>query len=215
MSGEDAELSPPVAAPGTDEDRRLMAAVAARDAAALKALYDRHSPIVFGICLRILRDRDEAEQTLVDVFAELWNDAPRFDASRGSLKNYLALLARSRSIDLARKRKSAARVGTGLGGTPSPDGVKTPNDLATEHTGDLIALDTERRDIVGAALASLPPEQRDVIALAFFDGLSHQEVADKLERPLGTVKGQIRTGLSRLRDRLSRYWEGGSRDAVQ
>ena len=190
-----------------------MQAVATRDSAAFRTLYDRYSPLVFGICLRVIRDRQEAEQLLIDVFAELWEHAPRFDASRGSIRTYLSLLARSRSIDHLRRQASSRRAEA-----LQPNAQLHPavaGEVSSTRPSDGPSLSAERRDVVGIALAALPADQRAAIQLAFFDGLSHQQVAEKLDRPLGTVKAQIRSGMTKLRERLRQYWEGGSRHEMQ
>ena len=170
-----------------DDDFLLMRRVSERDEAALRALYQRHSGMVFGMCLRILRDRGEAEQVLIDVFAEVWQQASRFDSTRGSTAGYLALLARSRSIDNARSRKSANRTQAlrpqdrdlGDAGRSLREVVQ-PIDSTLAH---------ERDKMIVAALDSLGEHQRVAVEMAFYQGLSHSEIAAKLDRPIGTVSG--------------------------
>lgn len=182
------------------DDYRLMEAIAARDPNALRALYDRHSPLVFALCLRVLRDRAAAEELLGDVFLEVWQRSARYDATRGNPVAYLVMLARSRAIDRKRARPKdqpaaldAEAFGLAGGDAPPSDSVVT----------------AERKAIIARALDELDPVQRQAIECAFYDGLSHSEIADKLDRPLGTVKTWIRQGLIRLRDVL-RTVNGGT-----
>jgi RNA polymerase sigma-70 factor (ECF subfamily) len=183
------------------DDVALMQRIAAGEQAALRTLYDRHSGVVFAICLRVLRDRNEAEQTLIDVFAEIWEQSGRFDSSRGTPVSYIALLARSRAIDRVRARKKDA--------TTSLD-VVGPTVAESDNLADPLnrAVADERKTIVAQALSSLDANQRQVVELAFYDGLSHSEIAAKLNKPLGTVKTHIRQGLIRMRDLLRTSWEG-------
>jgi RNA polymerase sigma-70 factor (ECF subfamily) len=184
-----------------NDDVALMLRIAAGEQAALRALYDRHNGVVFAICLRILRDRSEAEQTLIDVFAEVWEQSGRFDASRGTPVSYIALLARSRAIDRVRARKKDASTSLDAVGPTIAE-----SDNATDPVTRTLA--DERKALVARALSSLDANQREAVELAFYDGLSHSEIAAKLSKPLGTVKTHIRQGLIRMRDQLRSCWEG-------
>jgi RNA polymerase sigma-70 factor (ECF subfamily) len=173
-----------------------MQAVAARDAAALACLYDRHSTLVYSLCLRILHDRSDAEDLLTDVFWELWNRSDRYDPARGSPLTFLLLLARSRAIDRHRSNLKRRTVqtdwdGATSGNGPSPSASSGPLESATSN---------EMAEKVRAAVARLDPAQRQAVELSFFDDLSHTEIAEKLGKPLGTVKTYIRQGLIRLRE---------------
>lgn len=183
------------------DDYALMEAIASGDQAALAAFYDRHSPLVYSLCLRIVRDRSDSEDLLIDVFWELWARSARYDAGRGSPLTYLLTLARSRAIDRRRagmKRRTvqvddnwsgdAGRSDdSGLGKKPSP----TP--LAD-------AVSKEMSEKIRIAMSKLEPAQRQALELSFFDDLSHSEIAQRLGKPLGTVKTNIRQGLIRLRE---------------
>ena len=183
------------------DDVVLMQRIAARDGAALRLLYDRYGRVCLAICVRILRDRNEAEQLLIDVFAEVWERCDRYDASRGTPITYLITLSRSRAIDRVRSRKSAPSIS--LDAAP---GIGAASD---ESAGPLDqTLLGERRGIVREALRKLEANQREAVELAFYDGLSHSEIAEKLHKPLGTVKTHIRQGLIRLRDQLRSQWGG-------
>jgi len=176
------------------DDFDLMKAIAAGDREALSVLYDRHSPMVLAVCRRVLSDGGEAEDVLTDVFFEVWTRADRFDAARGSALTYLMTLARSRAID--RRRARAAR---------SP-GTSNQPELASEAApgpNPLQSIDlNEQRQIIRSALDQLDPVQRTAVECSFYEGLSHSEIAEKLQRPLGTVKTYIRQGLIRLRQSL-------------
>ena len=195
----DGEAALPGPTDPAPDDLTLMDRLAAGDRAALAVLVDRYGPVVFGVCRRVLGDADEADDVGVEVFAEVWRRAERFDASRGSPLTYLLTLARSRSID--RRRSQAARPPRSAGGVDAGAGP----DAATPATGPSPlqhAETAELADRVRAAMASLTPDQRAAIESAFFDGLTHTQVAARLNRPLGSVKTAIRQGLIRLRSAL-------------
>jgi RNA polymerase sigma-70 factor (ECF subfamily) len=186
-----------------DRDRALLAGIAARDASALEKLYLRHAPALFGLCLRILGDRGEAEEVLEDVFFELWERSDRFDPGRSTPLAYLTTLARSRAID--RLRRQIRRISV-LDIARSPAETREP---ATDGETPLEAAQGgERRRLVAALLEALDEEERRVLELSFFAGLSHSEIAARLEQPLGTVKTRIRRALVRLRDRLEERVRG-------
>ena len=179
------------------DDFALMSAIAAGDRGAISALYDRHAPLLLALCRRILRDQADAEDVLTDVFFEVWSRADRFDPSRGGPVTYLVTLARSRSID--RRRARAARGGAVTVSADAADAAALVS--ASPNPSQSTEADEQRR-IVRAALACLEPQQREAIECSFYEGLSHSEIAEKLGKPLGTVKTYIRQGLIRLRDRL-------------
>lgn len=182
------------------DDVVLMQRIAGRDPDALRALYDCYGRVPLAICFRILHDRDEAEQLLIDVFAEVWERSARFDASRGTPITYLITLARSRAIDRLRAKKKNPQVS--LDSTPIPLAASDPSQGPVEQS-----LLGERQVIVRQALGALEPHQRQAVELAFYDGLTHTEIAEQLKKPLGTVKTHIRQGLIQLRDSLRSQWE--------
>ena len=184
-------------------DAELMGRVRARDANALRALYDRHSSLVFGLGLRILKDQAEAEDLAQDVFLHLWRRADLFDAQRGAFLGWLVSLTRNRAIDRLRARrtketKTEAYEVERLADAPSK--ALDPNETA--YAGEL-------RNAVARALGVLPEAQRTALELAYFGGLSHSEIAEKLETPLGTVKARIRQGMLRMRDLLGDFAAAG------
>jgi RNA polymerase sigma-70 factor (ECF subfamily) len=171
-------------------DLDLIRRTAAGDRAAFAGLYDRYAARALGLVVRILRNRTEADDVLQEVFLQVWAQAARFDPARSALDVWLLLIARSRALDRLRKRVAA----------PAAELPDRP--AADDPAGGL-----ERAEQAGqlrSALDGLPPEQRESIRLAFFHGLTHEQIARQLNLPLGTVKTRIRLGMHRLRDRLAR-----------
>ena len=179
-----------------------MLAITQRDAQALRRLYDKYSPVVFALCIRILKDRADAEEVLEEVFFEIWERSDRYDAARGSPITYLMQLTRSRATDRWRNR---ARRNANL---PSIPCDSTPETASGTASPDQSAQISEMRAGVLAALAELDAEQRQALELAYYDGLSHSEIAQKLGQPLGTVKTRIRRSLIHLRDSLRTFYNG-------
>jgi RNA polymerase sigma-70 factor, ECF subfamily len=178
------------------DDFELMLLIEQQDADALAQIYDRYGGLVFTLGLRMLRDRGEAEELVSDVFLEIWRRCERYDPTRGAPLAYLVTLTRSRAID--RQRSAAFRSKTNLSGADSLDSAKasqSPDPAAS-------AIIVENRKRVRAAMEQLEPLYRQAVELAFFDGLSHTQIAQRLDKPLGTVKTYIRQGLIRLRDCL-------------
>jgi RNA polymerase sigma-70 factor (ECF subfamily) len=167
------------------------------DEQALEALYDRTSSRVMGMTLRILGERASAEEAVLDVFSQAWRQASRYDPARGHVLAWLLNLARSRAIDLQRTRASAAARQAPL--EPVEALLK---DLGPGPDDSLAIRQRETR--VRRALEMLPRLHRQAIMAAFFDGMTHTEIAQTLGAPLGTVKTRIRSGLLTLRDALAK-----------
>ena len=179
--------------PAQESDVLLLKAIAARDEAALAQLYDRYRAILFGLLMRILNNREEAEDVLQEVFLQVWRKAADFDENRGRPFTWLVTLARSRGIDRLRTLASRERV--------AEAGAREVSEEISDAATD--ALKSEQRGLVSDALAKLPDEQKRPIMLAYFDGLTHSEIATRLGAPLGTVKTRMRTGMIRLRELLA------------
>jgi len=185
-----------------DTDRALIARVQARDADALDLLYDRYASRLMGLAQRILGDTGEAEEILQEVFLFVWRSATTFDPARGSVLAWLLVATRSRSIDRLRSRRPAARAGlTSVDQVPDKADSR---DLETDSAA------REWETLCRSAIAELPAEQRIVLELAYFEGLTHQEIAQKTSTPLGTVKTRVRLGLMKLKDRIRPYLRGGT-----
>jgi RNA polymerase sigma-70 factor (ECF subfamily) len=190
--------------PPLDTDLALVARIEARDAEALALLYDRHSARMMGLGQRILGDSGEAEEVLQEVFLHVWRSAHTFDAERGSVLAWLLVATRSRAIDRLRARRPASR-----GELKRLDDVPetaSPVDVESD------SVSREWEAVCRAAIGELPAEQRLVLELAYFEGLTHVEIARRTDTPLGTVKTRVRLGLMKLRERIRPYREGGSRE---
>jgi RNA polymerase sigma-70 factor, ECF subfamily len=179
---------PEVIRGGTEEDVQLLDRVRRGDEQAMASLYDRYSKVVYSVALRVLRDPASAEDILQDVFLALWRRPETFVASRGSLGGWLAVVARNRSIDTLRRRRPSEQVEEVY--------LASPFDLANE---------AERNTMMQRARAiimRLPLDQRKTLEMAYFDGLTHSEIAEITGDPLGTVKTRIRSALLSLRKEL-------------
>lgn len=183
------------------DDLALMASVADGHKDALTVLFDRHAGLVMSLCLRICRDHHIAEEVLIDVFHEAWRRADRYDPTRANPRTYLTTLARSRAIDRLRSTKSDLPK---TGATQSLDGLLPSLSLPASADPSAASEAAELADSVKSLLASLDDNQRQAIELAYYSGLSHSEIADKLGKPLGTIKTHVRQGLIQLRDALRR-----------
>jgi RNA polymerase sigma-70 factor, ECF subfamily len=179
---------------------QLIALTAQGDQAALATFYDRTSPHVFGLVLKILNNREAAEEVTLDVYTQVWRQAHTYDHARGAPGAWLMTLARTRAID--RFRAGAAERGR----IESLDAAQLF--ASDDDTPEQNVEGQERRRYVQQALATLGDEQREAIALAYFYGLSQSEIAEKLQLPLGTVKTRMRLGMIKLREALAPYEAG-------
>jgi len=175
----------------------LVRRCAGGEQAALSSLYDETSRYVYGLALRILRDEADAEEVTIDVYSQVWRSAAAFAAQRGSVLSWLVTIARSRAID--RLRTQGAKLRRKEDSLDAQ--VHAPVDAG--HTPEDSAALVQERKRVREALDQLPPEQRELLELAYYSGLSHSELADRLGQPLGTVKTRIRLGMMRLRELLA------------
>ena len=181
------------AKPAEITDADLIRAIQRGDEGALAALYDRYGAILFGLIVRIVNSRPEAEDVLQQVFMQVWNRAADFDETRGKAFSWLVTVARSRSIDRIRSLGVRARA------------VETANQAEAKMafpTGEAAVFQAEQREMIRGVLGELPADQREVLLLAYFEGLTQVEIADRLNTPLGTIKTRMRTGLTKLRDAL-------------
>ena len=182
-------------------DVALVAAMGQGDERAAAALYDRHGAVAYGLALRMLGEAADAEEVVLDAFAKAWRDASRFDPSRGTVIGWLTTIVRSRALDMIRargRRAKMAETATTRADEPAGMGQGVPAPDRAVEDGDRVVA-------VSAALGALPDAQRRAIELAFFEGLTHQEVAERLREPLGTVKTRIRLGMLKLRDTLDGF----------
>ena len=180
-------------------DLSLLQRIATRDTAALAELYDRHSRLLFGLILRIVRDRGEAEDTLQEAFVRVWTRAETYDAQRGGPLPWIVRVARNCAIDGLRTGRVRADVEA-----PAIDfaSVEATAPATASQTPEAAVLIAERRRTLTDTLAGLPTEQRQLIEAAFFEGYTHSELAQRFGLPLGTVKTRIRAGMIAMRKRL-------------
>lgn len=173
-------------------DLEVLRAIAGGDEQALSALYDRYRLILFGLILRILHSQQEAEDVLQEVFLQVWRRASDFDETRGRPFTWLVTLARSRAIDRLRSLGSRERT--------AQEAARSTPDSISDAADD--AVKSEQGEIVRRALRELPDEQRRTLLLAYFEGLTQSEIAERLNTPLGTVKTRMRSGMMKLRELL-------------
>lgn len=164
------------------------------DSVALSQLYDEAAGLVFSVALRILENRADAEEVVVDVFSQVWNCSKDWDSSRGSVTAWLILLSRSRALDRARWRKSRTAAESH---DPNWTAVASPEQSAEYRVAVL-----EQQQKVRRAMECLAENQRSALEMAFFEGLTHQEIADRLGEPLGTVKSRIRVAMLKMKSFL-------------
>lgn len=178
-----------------EEERALERRLKARDQRALGELYDQIAPWVLGLTFRILQDEDEAEEVVGDVFVQVWRHIDQHDARRGPLVPWILSIARNRALDVLRRRRRWWRKTERIAQAEPEENV-----ASTPHEAAVPGWPVHRE--VHAALAALPEEQRRVVLLSYFEGLSHREIARRLNQPLGTVKTRMRMAHQRLTERL-------------
>jgi RNA polymerase sigma-70 factor (ECF subfamily) len=182
-------------AEAAEADRSAVRRLARGDGEALAEIYDRHARLLYSLALRIVRLQADAEDVLQEVFAQVWRQAPRYDASRGTVIGWLVTLTRSRALD--RLRRGRAR-------PQATDAERAAEKLPDSAPGiDLTLVSTQQAEAVRAALEALPENQRVPLELAYYEGLSQSEIAEKLGAPLGTIKTRMRQALLRLREAVA------------
>ena len=183
----------------TDElpdDQALMARIVDGDISGLELLFDRHAGTLLAVCRRILRKHQDAEDVVAQVFWDIWDHSGRFDASRGPLRAYLIMVARSRALDALRRENRES---------PHSAAVRSVEwlQIASHQLGpDGATSAEEQRQLVRRGLAALQPEDRELLEMAYFGGLKQRQIVDELQQPLGTIKGRIRQALRKLRSVL-------------
>lgn len=161
-----------------------------RDRQALSALYDRYARVIYSVAYRSLGSVEESEEVVMDVFAKIWTTADRYNVDKARVDTWIFMMARSRTLDRLRSKQRRHKLAEAI----------VVEDLPTSTNDGSADLElSERRAQILTALATLPPEQRQVLELAYYRGLSHREIAEQTEMALGTVKTRIRLGLEKLR----------------
>ena len=181
----------------SESQAELLRRIAAQEREALAEFYDQTAGVIYATTLRMLGDASEAEEIVQDVFVQIWTKAGSYDAKLGKPFHWALGIARNRSIDRLRSRQRRSRV----------------FQETTEQVAAVVASEVDTPTVLGAdeaakiqsAVKSLPPDQRQAIELAFFSGLTHAEIAESLNEPLGTVKARIRRGMLKLREDLQAY----------
>jgi RNA polymerase sigma-70 factor (ECF subfamily) len=184
-------------------DRDLMAGAAGGDERAMAGLYDRYGQVLYAVAYRIVGERADAEEVVLEAFAQAWRDAPRFEAARGSVAGWLTMIARSRALDLVRARSRRDRITTAAA-SARPDAPLAMGEVSPDPSAGMDH--SERRREVRLALGALSAPQRQAIELAYYEGLSQSEIAERLQEPLGTIKTRIRLGMQKLRDALRPFY---------
>ena len=178
-----------------DAGSSLLVEIAAGSSAAFETFYDRYSAAVYGVLLKIAGDAEDANDLLQETFVQAWKSASRFDRSRGSEIAWLITIARSRALDRLRSRRSRSD-------RESSAGKEILAGASAVDVSGEVEL-REARRLILTAMEELPPEQRQVLELAYFEGKSHSEIASELGQPLGSVKTRIQLGMRKLRGRLA------------
>ncbi len=193
--------TPPVAAaaltpsPGLPDDAALLACVAARDGdTALGTLYDRYGRQAFAVAYRMVQNPEVAEEVVQDAFLAVWRRAEQYAPARGDVRGWLLTIVRNRAVDHLRARQARPQ---------HAGAVEDCAALAASHDTEGAALQVLEAATVRAAVAALPPVQRQMVELAYFAGLSYPEVATRMGAPLGTVKSRMRLALTSLREALA------------
>ena len=171
------------------DDMGLLTRIQSGDQEAMSALFDRYGTMVYSVALRVLKDAGEAEDVMQEIFVQVWKNPGAFVSGKGSLGGWLVVVARNRSIDMIRRRRPTEQV-----------------ELFALPSSTNLAREAERNSLLGkirGVMVSLPEEQRNSVELAFFEGLSHSEIAEKTGDPLGTVKTRIRLALTTIRKALT------------
>jgi RNA polymerase sigma-70 factor (ECF subfamily) len=180
------------------DDVSLIRQIALARPDALSALYDRYSRLVFSLALHIVGEAEAAEEVTQDVFFRIWEKAEIYQAEQARVSTWMTSITRNRSIDLLRKRKVRPE-GHSLGWEEFQPGWEPVSERSDPEALTADAIQNQR---VRAAVASLPVEQQRALAMAFFEGYSHSEIAERLGEPLGTIKTRIRSGMQKLRSLL-------------
>lgn len=177
----------PLMTDSNEDDARLMRRIADRDESALTILYDRHATPAYSLIRRIVQDEAAAEEILQDVFLHIWKIAPRFDEARGQLRGWLLVMARNRALSHLRKRQDAQADDLDL------------DALSVTEMQETLAAQNQMTAKIREALEEMPPELSQLFELAYFEGMTHSEIAKQTGQPLGTVKTRLRSGLTNLR----------------
>ena len=203
MNPNDKDLSYPVEVWTNADDVALVRRMVEADETALGALYDQWNRALYSLVLHLLQDHDEAEDVVEETFWQAWRKASSYEPSKGAVSTWLLTIGRRRALDRLRARKRHREDLAGWGGTFADLPSNEPDPLEDAESA-------ERREQVRAALRGLPREQREVLELGYFNGMSQSEIADATGQPLGTVKTRMRLAMQKLREPLVAHRDGGN-----
>ena len=189
------QVSEPVPLEQTDQDVELLRRVANQDRAAFAEFYDRHSTLVFSVACKILNDQTDAEDVVQETFFQIWEKAVKFDPKLGKAASWAATMARNKAVDRIRSTQRRTRLAEAAGAEMVIANECDATVNAAVHGHD-------KAQLIQTAIVTLPVDQRQAIELAYFSGLTQNEISEKLKQPLGTIKARIRRGLLKLRDQL-------------
>ena len=178
----------------TGSDAEIIAQLRQGDKGALVRLYDEYAGLVYGVARRVLRDEAAAEDVVQEVFLQLWRNPGAFNEERGRLAPWLAVIARHKAVDQLRKLKYEAAADPDSDNAPPPEPAATPT-----MSADSFADASKAKSV----MAQLPSEQKEALEMAYLDGLTHSEIAQRTGEPLGTVKSRIRLGMNFLRKEMA------------
>jgi RNA polymerase sigma-70 factor (ECF subfamily) len=178
-----------------DRDIELLRQIAAGDRASFAEFYDRHSTLMYSVACKVLNDSNEAQDVLQEACLQIWEKAAKFDPNLGKASSWVAILVRNKSVDRIRNSQRRSRLAEEAGAEQgaAANVSDTTNETIYGH---------EKAGLIQTAILELPVEQRQAIELAYFSGLTQDEISKKLNQPLGTIKARIRRGLLKLRDQL-------------
>ena len=179
------------------DETSLLTRIAQQDREALSQLYDRYARVMYSLAFKILNSVEEAEEVVLDVFSQVWRTAQNYDSQRGRVDNWLFLMTRSRSLDRLRKSLRQSKI------IDASTQVVQEKSIVFADNPEEKLLIRERRELIIAALEQLPETQRQVIELAYYQGLTQSEIASRMQISLGTVKTRVRLALKKLRNLLS------------
>lgn len=194
---------PEVTPPPAPRDQDLIVRIAQGDERAIATLYDRYAQVLYAVAFRIVRQRADADEVVLEALAQAWREAPRFESVRGSVAAWLTMMTRSRALDQVRARDRRARI-TDTAAQEDPATAPAMGVWPDRPSDGVEA--GERQVRVREALDQLSPPQREAIELAYYEGLSQSEIAERLQQPLGTIKTRMRLAMQRLRDTLRPYY---------
>ena len=176
-----------------EDDRVLINQIGAGDTRVFSILYDRYETLVFSLAIKITGSHETAEEVTLDVFTQIWKNADKYHAEKGSVKGWIASIARYRSIDTLRRYNVRSDINR-----PRLSDIQLETLPSDDNPGEALEFEETRRK-VSEAIAELPKDQQEVLALAYFRGYTHRQIAEGLNEPLGTIKTRIRLGLQKLR----------------